>query len=123
MLESGHGIKRYPASSPKFSMPYPDASGTGFLLPCNERILGPDNQPIGVVGVDVSMDTVIDIMQKLNLTVPHESFILNENGEVMFQTSERGQKIDANLALVGNKSGCICLRTRCAVKQIRQSLK
>ncbi|MEC8382434.1 MAG: serine/threonine protein kinase [Myxococcota bacterium] len=90
-------------SSPKFSMPYPDASGTGFLLPCNERITGPDNQPIGVVGVDVSMDTVIDIMQKLNLNVPHESYILNENGEVMFQTSERGQKIDSNLALIGNK--------------------
>ena len=66
------------------------------------------------------MDTVIDIMQKLNLTVPHESFILNENGEVMFQTSERGQKIDANLALVGNKVKDVYVYEHDAlVKQIR----
>lgn len=43
---------------PRFGAPYPDASGTGMLVPCNQAILKADGAPAGVAGADFALRTV-----------------------------------------------------------------
>lgn len=43
--------------------PYPDASGSGYLLACNRAIHAQDGSILGVAGIDVSLDLVLDLLE------------------------------------------------------------
>lgn len=44
---------------PTFGAPYPDASNSAVLVPCNRPLHAPDGAFIGVAGADMAMDDVI----------------------------------------------------------------
>ena len=81
---------------PTCSNPYPDSSGTGYLLPCNQRIETPDGTFIGVAGIDLDLDEVIEVIQE------YKGFLLNEDFEIMLQSSDRGEKISSEEAIREN---------------------
>lgn len=84
------------AIAPKCSNPYPDASGSGYLLPCIQRIETPKGEFVGVAGIDLELDEVIEVIQE------YKGFILNEQYEVMLQSSDRGAKISSEEAIREN---------------------
>ena len=81
---------------PKCSNPYPDSGGTGYLLPCNQRIETPSGTFIGVAGIDLDLDEVIEVIQE------YKGFLLNEELEIMLQSSDRGEKISSEDAIREN---------------------
>ena len=81
---------------PKCSNPYPDSGGTGYLLPCNQRIEEPDGTFIGVAGIDLDLDEVIEVIQE------YKGFLLNEELEIMLQSSDQGEKISSEDAIREN---------------------
>ena len=82
---------------PTCGNPYPDASGTGYLLPCNQAIKTKEGTLLGVSGIDMSLDEVIDIMQG------HKGYMLNENLEIMLQSSDQGQRLSPEDAMKNNR--------------------
>ena len=82
---------------PTCGNPYPDASGSGYLLPCNQAIKTKEGKLIGVSGIDMSLDEVINIMQG------QKGYMLNENFEIMLQSSDQGQKISPEDAMKDNQ--------------------
>ena len=81
---------------PTCSNPYPDSSGTGYLLPCNQRIETPNGMFIGVAGIDLDLDEVIEVIQE------YKGFLLNEDFEIMLQSSDHGEKISSEEAIKEN---------------------
>ena len=84
------------AIAPKCSNPYPDASGSGYLLPCIQRIETPKKEFVGVAGIDLELDEVIEIIQE------YKGFILNEQLEVMLESSDHGIEISSEEAIREN---------------------
>jgi eukaryotic-like serine/threonine-protein kinase len=88
---------------PKCDEPYPDASGLGYLLPCNQQVLDENNRVIGVAGIDISMDSAIDIINQLPLPMINYSFVLNDKGEILLHSKEKGEKLASQQAIEGNQ--------------------
>ncbi|MEC7986615.1 MAG: serine/threonine protein kinase [Myxococcota bacterium] len=81
---------------PNCGNPYPDASGTGYLLPCTQRVESISGEFIGVAGIDLSLDSVIDIIDA------QKSFLLNDSLEIMLRSSDRGIQMSSEEAMDGN---------------------
>ena len=94
--------------------PYPDASGTGFLLPCNQRIESSSGEFIGVAGIDMSLDGVIDVIGKSN------TFVLNEDFEIMLRSKDHGIRISSEEAIKDNKEK---KRTKLESKMLRKEIE
>ncbi|MEC7984824.1 MAG: cache domain-containing protein, partial [Myxococcota bacterium] len=82
---------------PTCGNPYPDASGTVYLLPCNQAIRNATGQLIGVAGIDMALDEVINIMQD------QKGYMLNAQLEIMLQSADEGQKLSSDEALKDNQ--------------------
>ena len=75
--------------------PYPDASGTGYLLPCNQRVMTADGEILGVVGLDFLVDSVL---KKLELHQPRDVekiYLLDRQGDVLFSSLDKGAVIES----------------------------
>jgi len=83
---------------PSYGTLYADATGSGFLLPCNRAIHGPNDELIGVAGMDLSMDHVIEDMDVPEVTGLRETFLVGPDGEVLVRSSERGTRTDVEVA-------------------------
>jgi len=87
---------------PQWGSLYPDASGSGFLLPCNTVILGQEGELLGVAGADLSMDRVIEKMMVPGIDAVRESLLLDDRGNVLVSSTERG--VASELSIQGNKT-------------------
>jgi hypothetical protein len=81
---------------------YPDAAGSGFLLPCNRALYAVDGTFVGVAGADLSLDSVIDSMEMRGLAGTQESFFVNAAGEVLVSSRERGAR--SQVSTQGNRT-------------------
>ncbi len=81
---------------------YPDASGTGYLMPCNQPIYDRSGKLLGVAGLDISMDTVIDEMDIPEIAGVKETWLLDDAGRVLVSSEEKGRK--SALSMSGNKT-------------------
>ena len=90
--ESDRNCKTY--LEPTCGNPYPDASGIGYLLPCNQAVFGKDGKLIGVAGIDMTLDQVIHTMQG------HKAYMLNENLEIMLRSEDQGLKSSSEESLI-----------------------
>jgi len=81
---------------------YNDATGSGFLLPCNRALYDDDGAFIGVAGSDLSMDVVIEDIEITELAGVRESFLLDAAGKVIIRGSEHGARSERSL--LGNKA-------------------
>ena len=77
---------------PRWGELYGDATGTGFLLPCNRALYDDDGVFIGVAGADLSMNRVIEDIDIEGLAGVRESFLLDGEGGIIVRASERGMR-------------------------------
>jgi methyl-accepting chemotaxis protein len=87
---------------PHWGALYPDATGTGFLLPCNYVIRSVDGDFLGVAGADLSMNHVIEEMGVPGLEHVRESLLLDAQGGVLVSSAERG--LASELSMQGGKT-------------------
>ena len=86
--EKDLGIGMEKTTSNPCSNPYPDSGGTGYLLPCNQRIEGPDGTFIGV-----KWESIWTRTRSLRSSKSTKVSLLNEDLEIMPQSSDKGEKI------------------------------
>ena len=80
---------------PSWGRPYIDALGQGLILPCVVAVPGStdpgDEQPIGVAGIELTLDRVIDaLLVNPALQDVHETYLLDSRGHIMVRTGSRG---------------------------------
>ena len=71
---------------------YPDATGSGYLMPCNQSFYDRSGKLLGVAGLDLSMDTVIEQMDMLEIEGVKETWLMDESGRVVLTSEEKGRK-------------------------------
>jgi eukaryotic-like serine/threonine-protein kinase len=87
---------------PTCEEPYPDASGSGYLLPCTQRLLDASGAVFGVAGIDFSMDSVIDAIQQVDLPHLGDSLLLNGKLGIIASSKEKGERLSSEEAMKGN---------------------
>ena len=95
------GIERV---NPGCGDPYPDASGSGYLLPCNQRVLGSDGELLGIVGLDFLLDSVLQDLEKNKPKDVEQIFLLEQSGDVLFSTLDKGLEVESLKVSHDNRS-------------------
>jgi hypothetical protein len=72
--------------------PYLDVNGTGLTLPCSRSLFDSEGRFLGVAGIDLTFDYVID-----HLLVPEglpieSAYLLDESGRVVVDSNQRGSR-------------------------------
>ncbi len=81
---------------------YPDSTGSGYQMPCNQSFYDRSGNFLGVAGLDISMDTVIQEMEMLEVDGVKETWMMDGGGRVVLSSQERGQKTEVDT--LDNKS-------------------
>ena len=81
---------------------YPDSTGSGYQMPCNQSFYDRSGNFLGVAGLDISMDTVIREIGMLEVDGVKETWLMDSAGRVVLSSRERGKK--TAVAILGNKS-------------------
>lgn len=71
---------------------YQDASGFSILLPCNRGIFDGDGRPLGVVGLDMSLGGVADLLE---MDGGERAYLVDDEGRVVVSTTQRGLNFGA----------------------------
>jgi len=71
---------------------YPDATGSGYLMPCNQPFYDRSGKLLGVAGLDLSMDTVIEQMDMPEVAGVKETWMMDASGRVVLSSEEKGHK-------------------------------
>ncbi len=87
---------------PRWGRLYPDATGTGYLLPCNQAIYGADGRFLGVAGLDLSMDQVIATIGVSGIEGLEHSLLVDREGRVLLSTLEEG--LDSEVSIQGHRT-------------------
>ncbi len=70
--------------------PYIDVGGRGMLLPCTGKLFDQSGKFMGVAGVELTLDYVRrELMPIRNTGSIEETFLLNEQGEIIAASSDR----------------------------------
>jgi serine/threonine-protein kinase len=75
---------------PMWGAPYPDASGSGFLVPCNRRIVGADGAFAGVIGIDVFLDRLLEVLYVPDLDHQRRTLLVDEAARIVASGDEAG---------------------------------
>ena len=81
---------------------YPDITGSGYLMPCNRPFYDNSGKLLGVAGLDLAMDTVIEQMNMPEVVGVKEAWLLDGQGRVVLSSAEKG--IKTVVGLDDNKS-------------------
>ena len=81
---------------------YPDATGTGYLMPCNQPFYDRSGKLLGVAGLDLSMDTVIEEMHMPEVDGVKETWLMDDSGRVVLTSGEKGSR--TAISMGGNKT-------------------
>ena len=81
---------------------YPDSTGSGYLMPCNQAFYDRSGKLLGVAGLDLSMDTVIDQMDMPGVAGVKETWLMDNSGRVVLSSEEKGRK--TAISTLGNKT-------------------
>jgi serine/threonine-protein kinase len=71
---------------------YADATGSGYLVTCNQPFYDQTGKLLGVAGVDLAMDTVIEQMNMLQLGGLRKTYLMDDSGSVVVSSEEKGRK-------------------------------
>ena len=91
-------------AEPGCGEPYPDASGTGYLLPCNQRVMTSEGELLGVVGLDFLVDSVLVQLEQHQPNDVQTMYLLDRNGDVLFSSLDKGATIEKLKATDKNRS-------------------
>jgi eukaryotic-like serine/threonine-protein kinase len=91
-VESRKAAQREPG--PRWNMPFPDYHGQGFVLTVSQPIFDVNDALLGVAGVSLTFDYIIDTLLKVpdGLRGVSEVVILNKDGERIISTDDKGKK-------------------------------
>ena len=78
---------------------YPDVTGSGYLMPCNRPFYDNSGKLLGVAGLDLTMDTVIEEMNMPEVAGFKEAWLLDGEGRVVLSSTEKGIKTAVGLDL------------------------
>ncbi len=81
---------------------YPDATGSGYLMPCNKAFYDRSGKLLGVAGLDLSMDTVIEQMDMPEIAGVKKTWLMDSSGRVVLSSEEKGRKTAVSMG--GNKT-------------------
>ena len=81
---------------------YPDATGSGYLMPCNQAFYDRSGKLLGVAGLDLSMDTVIEEMDMPEVDGVKETWLMDDSGKVVLSSEEKGSR--TAISMGGNKT-------------------
>ena len=81
---------------------YPDATGSGYLMPCNQPFYDQSGKLLGVAGLDLSMDTVIEEMDMPEVDGVKETWLMDDSGRVVLTSGEKGSR--TAISMGGNKT-------------------
>lgn len=81
---------------------YPDATGSGYLMPCNQPFYDQSGKLLGVAGLDLSMDTVIEEMEMPEVDGVKETWMMDDSGRVVLSSEEKGSR--TAISMSGNKT-------------------
>ena len=91
-------------TEPHCGEPYPDASGSGYLLlPCNQRVNKPNGELLAV-GLDFLVDSVLENLELAKPTYVKEVLLLNQQGEILLSSVDKGKQVDSLRRADNNKS-------------------
>ena len=80
------------ARGPVWGAPVADIGGMGLTLSCANALLDSDNNLLGVAGIDVTFDFLIEELLEIDVLAGVEgveSFLLNEDAKIVVQSSKR----------------------------------
>ena len=79
---------------PKWGAPHADVAGLGLILPCAMALYDDDGVELGVVGLDVTFDFIIDkLLKPEDFPQGSEAFLLDDKGRIMVRSSKRGAEV------------------------------
>ncbi len=81
---------------PRWGEPYQGDSGYSILVPCNRAIYASDGAFIGVVGLDVTLDTVIEMLD-IDLDGAQQTFLVDSEGNIVVSSEQAGLNLGAGL--------------------------
>lgn len=99
-------------TDPSCGEPYPDASGSGYLLPCNQRVNKPNGDLLAVVGLDFLVDSVLENLELDKPQHVKEVLLLNQQGEILVSSIDKGKQVDSLKKTDNNRS-----KTKTLLKQ------
>ena len=86
---------------PTWGEPYQAASGFSLLMACTEALYDRDGQFFGVAGLDVALDTVIEMMA-IDVEGASRTWLVNDQGNVVVSSDQAGMNLGEGLH--GNQS-------------------
>jgi serine/threonine-protein kinase len=70
--------------------PYTDVNGVGLMVPCVAPVRGPDGQVLGVAGVDLAVDYLVeDLLDPAQVPGSEETLLLDRDGNVVARSGDR----------------------------------
>ena len=87
------------AHGPRWGAPYAEASGQGILLPCNRALYNDDGNFFGVMGLDVELDTVIEMLQPDTDQDVIGAWLVDSQGIVIVDSQHKGVKLGRGVDL------------------------
>jgi len=82
---------------PQWSTPQVDVSGLGLMLPCYMSLYDDDGLFMGVAGIELTFDYIIELMQASELP-NSQAYILDQEGRVVVDAKEVGRTFDPSAA-------------------------
>ena len=77
----------------RWGNPYIDLQGQGLILPCTTSLYAPDGQLLGVAGIELTFDYLIDELLTLGVPGVEEAFLLDAAGRIVVRSSEGRERL------------------------------
>jgi len=87
-----------PAHRVRWGNPYVDASGLGRILPCSTSVLADDGRLLGVAGMDIPFDYLIEALLEPKDLPIHEAFLLDGEGRIVVRSRRDQGEAGGSLA-------------------------
>jgi hypothetical protein len=87
-----------PAHRVQWGNPYVDASGLGRILPCSTSVLADDGRLLGVAGMDIPFDYLIEALLEPQDVPIHEAFLLDGEGRIVVRSRRDQGEAGGSLA-------------------------
>lgn len=81
---------------PRWGEPYQGDSGYSVLVPCNRALYARDGSFVGVVGLDVTLDSLIEMLA-IDLDGVRQTYLVDTAGNVVVSSDQAGLNLGAGL--------------------------
>lgn len=83
----------------RWGQPYLDSTGLGWMFPCTKAVYNRRRQFKGVVGMDIKLPLISQMMKFQNKAFIKDVYLLNQKGQVLIQGSVKAKEYKAGTLL------------------------